>query len=221
MSDYDKESLFGSVSEHASPAARDGDSTPEWHLSPAFVEEPCLPAELASGSASSGGPIAIEERGPADGPPAHEAGAVAAVALDCLGAEFRGPVVRGSAIASILIPGCGRIAYYASGEFYAYCDDPIHTMDAEGGNSTRCIRSRVGRPGRVRHQGRPLGFLVAWLQGCALFADADDHKGFKPSFADRRAARNAFKEIPGAEPLLGSERPRRDDEADSEPDNFN
>jgi hypothetical protein len=124
------------------------------------------------------------------------------------------------ALASVLIPGCGRIAFYASGDFYALCNDPMHTMDHFGGHTNHCNRARTSRPGRARHQGRPLGFLMAWLVHAVEFVESYEHKPFKPSFAQRRAARTALRLIPGSLALFHHERGKRDDEVDSEPDNF-
>ena len=78
--------------------------------------------------------------------------------------------------------------------------------------------TRGPRPG----QGRPLGFLCAWLLADLEFAgeSEDDHKAFKPSFEQRQLARAELAAMEGSEWLFRLERPRADNEAADEPELF-
>ena len=70
-------------------------------------------------------------------------------------------------------------------------------------------------------QGRPLGFIGAWLHGACNFDEKDAHRLWKPSLEERAAARAALKAMavgsPSAAALLAAERVKREGE-DSEPE---
>lgn len=101
-------------------------------------------------------------------------------------------------------------------EFYAECPNPAH--------GSRCRATRSAHEGRKAAQGRPLGFLAAWvLEGLdPQYQTAQEHqRKCKPSHRRRRDARFALDKI-GQVALLrefqAKERPRRDGEG-LEPEN--
>ena len=102
----------------------------------------------------------------------------------------------------------------ANDEFYAECRNPAH--------GKRCRSTRSAHEGRKRAQGRPLGFLAAWVLQAMDFPTAQAHqRNCKPSQADRSRARHALDKV-GQQPLLhefqGKERPPRAGKS-SEPEN--
>lgn len=111
---------------------------------------------------------------------------------------------------SFLVPG-GEIRLYSrTRRFSAFCEQASH-----GG---RCRREKVayaagsGRGG----QGRPLGYLMAWLNKGELHETQQAHMSMEVviSWAERKEARAMLHNIPGCERVLVGERPRRDDEED-------
>lgn len=82
-----------------------------------------------------------------------------------------------------------------------------------------CIKTRTANAGRRKGQGRPLGYLGAWLQAAARgdMATKADHMKFMPSLAERRMARAAIARLPEAQRFFDFERSRGEDEA-SEPE---
>lgn len=107
---------------------------------------------------------------------------------------------------------------------------------AHRGGRLNCVINRTTTDGSVRNrtsQGRPLGFLVAWLRcgGCfptgpaSRVAHFDARRG-KGAFAHigdgtstaRRAARAWLNSAPHMQTLLGCERARRPGEPDEPPD---
>jgi hypothetical protein len=107
----------------------------------------------------------------------------------------------------------------------AHCIHPPHLVDA--GRKQKChldcllyANPRKGMEG----QGRPVGFLVAWLEDAAISGDVkDEHQTYKKSLRsvagkDRRVRARLFaKEHATLRYLLLLERDKRDGE-DSEPD---
>lgn len=97
-------------------------------------------------------------------------------------------------------------------EFYAVCPVPSHG---------RCIATRTVRSGVRPAQGRPLGFLAAWVLQAEGCTDKSEHlRRCRPSKEARRVARRALHHEDQAEvaaTFVGYERARRADE-DSEPD---
>lgn len=108
----------------------------------------------------------------------------------------------------------GKLSYYSGGQLNvcAECRNPTHA---------RCVMTRKMVGGRKVGQGRPLGFLLAWLAKSATVATKDEHWSLacRPTFAERKAARDAFKLLPDddAKGLLAGERPKGLGE-DSEPE---
>ncbi len=114
------------------------------------------------------------------------------------------------------ISGAGRIVYYISRqEFYAEC--PLRGTQ----HHRLCRRIRTAKPSvfSARHaQGRPLGHLMCWIQSASQHANSDSHKTcFHSTYAERKAARQALKLLPGSHVLFARERPLSAEE-DSEPD---
>ena len=82
-----------------------------------------------------------------------------------------------------------------------------------------CKKSRTVREGRRLAQGRPLGYLWAWLQQAPNFTcpmAQKDHFSDKVSqqLEVRQAARREATTVPGVEAWLRAERPCRDGEPD-------
>lgn len=103
------------------------------------------------------------------------------------------------------VPG-GELRYYpASQRFAAHCENPLHGV---------CRREKVATGGLRPAQGRPLGYLVAWLER----ADYQTHRDHLVctkfiSLAERQAARLKLEEAIGANSeLFAMERPRRSGE---------
>lgn len=66
-------------------------------------------------------------------------------------------------------------------EFYAVCTNTLHG---------RCIATRTCKAGRRSAQGRPLGFLAAWLLASGEHETKQSHmQACRPTWAERRAAR--------------------------------
>ena len=100
------------------------------------------------------------------------------------------------------------IVCYRSGTFYAYCRHCDHGV--------RCKVSRSGANAKTK-RGRPLGFLHWWLLRARHHGSAADHTlDVFASRADRRAARDALKTVPGAAGLFEREK-RRNSDSESEP----
>lgn len=111
----------------------------------------------------------------------------------------------------------GYIACYASRhQFYAVCK----RMHATGGDCrmTRSSRGNLARPA----SGRPLGFLMAWLQKQAAYGTAEEHRDMcYPTVHERRAARQELLQQEGADRLPALERPCREEASEtSEPDDI-
>lgn len=118
--------------------------------------------------------------------------------------------VRGAAECTLVLPGWGRISYYASKEaFEARC------CQADHGRS--CAKTRTARPSASkRQQGRPLGYLAAWLMTPCSTKDqharvdtVDEGLTYEQRAVVRALLREEHEEF--AE-LEGFERDQRDDE---------
>jgi len=108
-------------------------------------------------------------------------------------------------------PKPSTLVWYRSGTFYAYC--------RHHENVIRCCKSRQGAASKKASGGRPLGFLYWWLLQGLTAASDDAHKtDVYPSHGQRRLARDALKLVHGSEALFARERPKREDESDSEPE---
>ena len=102
----------------------------------------------------------------------------------------------------------------------AHCS--IHSCFSQKCHADRVRFPHVG-PGASRAgQGRPLGFLMLWLQRAA---DYDNHSSRQCKIAlgsaawhqERVSARQALAQIEGADMLFAAERPLRPDEEQEEP----
>eukprot|EP00971_Amphidinium_carterae_P348227 6490393-Amphidinium_carterae.1 len=95
----------------------------------------------------------------------------------------------------------GVLTFYAtSGVFHARCGVPGHG---------RCILTRSGQPGRKPEQGRPCGFLCAWLQCGHKHSTKAGHwqKHLWPSREQRLEARAQLESTAAGLELLQHERP--------------
>ena len=102
----------------------------------------------------------------------------------------------------------GRVTYYENDQnFVAHCADPLH--------APRCKKSMSGRG--IRREGRPLGFLFAWLRSHTEFASAWDHCHMcHPTHEQRKEARADLKRMGVAQRLFDKEAPKAGGD-DSEP----
>lgn len=106
----------------------------------------------------------------------------------------------------------GLIKFVAAAEnLVAHCANPAHGLC----RCTRTVNSSEKRPS----QGRPVGFLLAWLAAGDQFHSRAEHvAACRPSLEERRAARNfARQSVQGAASLFEKERAKHEDEA-SEPE---
>lgn len=124
---------------------------------------------------------------------------------------------RGHATASVTFPFQGSISFYENKAiFQATCFAPGHR---DGG---RCVKTRTSQAGASRpQQGRPLGYLVAWLWQQNAFPDRQGHfdcdsrRGTELSNAERLVARSCARaEYPDFATLESHERPLRVGEAE-------
>ena len=107
----------------------------------------------------------------------------------------------------------GRISYnLTKDEMIATCSDPRHN---------NCRKWRSCRAGARPQQGRPVGFLAAWLYHHGRYPNAVDHKKVNSYSRDeRRAARTRVEALGApAAALLNCERRQRVDELHPEPNN--
>ena len=110
------------------------------------------------------------------------------------------------------VPELGELAYYPKLQsISAFCT--VHSND--------CRRSRTVRASDVKGwQGRPCGYLCAWLADALHHPDKESHKSsFYPTKAERLEGRRLFNMAPGAEAFAQHERPLRPGEA-LEPDEY-
>ena len=83
-------------------------------------------------------------------------------------------------------------------------------MFAQCGVHAQCVKSRTYSDKQSRHGGGvPVGFLCAWLEAAASFADKTSHMSYRPTFEDRRAARDRVKHLPFYNTLKGLEVPNQ------------
>lgn len=109
--------------------------------------------------------------------------------------------------------GPGSLTWYSKkNTFYAYCDDARH------GGRGKCRLNRTAASGNRRGQGRPLGFLAAWLLDHEAHADRLEHVAARPSREARVSARDFLKQLPEGSRFLAYERPERPDDGGSEPE---
>lgn len=131
--------------------------------------------------------------------------------------RFR-PEGHNKAMFVLCVPG-GKLIYYGGQHenMVAECQNPAHG---------RCVKTKTVRKPKRRTtanvgQGRPLGLLAAWLSKGQSLQSKEEHwsKGHMPSREDRLIARQAIKDMEGAdaEGLLAAEADQGEGE-DSEPD---
>ena len=115
---------------------------------------------------------------------------------------------------SVVLLGYGKITYYSNGNYFeAVCGQKHHA---------RCVAKRMAASNvRIPWQGRPCGFLAAWLVMGASITLKAEHAKHKPTQDERLLARVMFfAENPEFEALTTYERPQRDDEPVEEPEQF-
>ena len=140
-------------------------------------------------------------------PPPPVAGAMAAATLPMPTGGRRPPD------ASVFVD-VGEIKYYSRARrFSAFCNQMSH--------GDRCRRERTANASRsgIGGQGRPLGYLVAWLSRGHQHETQQEHMNCEDcevaiSLEDRSAARERLQQTLGFEGLFAGERPRRDGEDD-------
>ena len=158
--------------------------------------------DITGGQASSSSVRPVDASGPSD----------AAAPRHGRGGGVGGGEKSGTEVVYDLGPGFGSVRFYpVSSTMQAYC--PKHGSD--------CRKTRTVKPGRQEHQGRPLGFLLAWLEGCANHGTRHQHihEHRRYPHAVRAAAREQFMRREGASAFAEYERDRRENEG-SEPLNF-
>ena len=215
-----------SSDEEGVPAATDDESEELADEVQLAEPDPAADEELFSDLQTPGSPEPLP-------PPEEEPEPLAAAPLEAVpagAASSSGGPRRGSArdgeITSLAIPGLGKIVYYESSGFYAYCGCPLHNQEPAGdGLAARkelpCRKTRIGKAAKGR-KGRPLGFLMAWLQEQVFHEHKEDHQAaFFGDLDQRREARQALHEVPGSEALFAQERLRTErggNLEDSEPE---
>lgn len=98
-------------------------------------------------------------------------------------------------------------------EIYAECPIKSHGL---------CVKSRTVNAGVRPGQGRPLGFLTAWLRDGPSHPNALSHKASSALLTreQRREARRSLEGLRHLEFFKSFERPRADDESSDEPSGF-
>ena len=121
-----------------------------------------------------------------------------------------GGELSGEAVLRLKVPGGTLVYYEHTKDVTAYCD-----------RHPECRKTRTTRPGNKRGQGRPLGFLLAWLGKAADYTNQSTHvHRCRVTLEDRRAGRMLLMLQEGWETLGNKERPQRADEAEEEPEHF-
>ena len=178
------------------------------------------PADELPGNSSSG------EDGEAVSAPGNLAGPAGALGPDAVDPEpgevQPGPgadalaAVRAKAAAMVVLPSGGFIAFYEStGSFQATC---VHHDDATSAcRLTRTANAAKNLNGARAGQGRPLGFLVGWVEGHGIASTSGDHKSpvALAAFAAkdvRMHNRELLRGCAGAQALMAFERPQREGE---------
>ena len=119
---------------------------------------------------------------------------------------------RGKADLRCAVPG-GTISYYANKHiFQATCSNAGHH---------RCVMTRAAAGGTKASQGRPLGFLCAWLHQGQALASKEEHwnRGQWPDRAARTHHRSLLKDKATGPMMLSLERPKGTGEL-SEPEDL-
>jgi hypothetical protein len=133
-------------------------------------------------------------------------------------------------VITLEVPGLGKLMYYPSAnDFYAVCTDDLHVKkpehadyhDVENLKPKFCRKVAKASFGRKRGQGRPLGFLMSWLQQHHRHGDSTSHiHGTYVTYAMRIEGRNFLKTLAGCEQLFDREALKADVDGESEPEQF-
>ena len=123
-----------------------------------------------------------------------------------------GPAAAPQNTIRVEVPGHGALIYYTSSNvIQAHCRRDGHSD---------CWRERTCAAGRRKGQGRPLGFLTAWLlQGAARISGQEHVHRSRATHAERVAGREHLATLEGSGQLFDKERERVDGEPE-EPVNF-
>lgn len=121
------------------------------------------------------------------------------------GAQPAAPAMGDRGILYYSVPGGEIIFYPQSNRFAAHCEHEQH------GVCRRMKTASAGIPGSA--QGRPLGYLMAWLADNA-YDTHDDHLACTHfiGLPERIQGRELLKTVPGCEALFAKERPLWPDE---------
>ena len=190
------ESIFGGES-----TDNDGSEAGDAGIEEGSAVEPSAPATLEPSVPSDGA-----EASPSGGAPVDE-----------VAADEVAPIAKGGAHVRAEI-GNGWVAWYPNesgddGYFVARCGHEAHRAP----DGPDCKIERTSRAGRARWKGRPLGFLVAWIQRVdSEDCTRDNHVhckcagggAWQPSFATRLAAREHLMSLPGGHDLATKEAPQ-------------
>lgn len=180
--------------------------------SSSHARAPAVPVPAAPPPLERLEPVAVaEELDPASHPPPH----VEQMEPPNPGS---GPRQRHDGLVVRAVSGGAGLAYIKHkpqvDDVFLVC--PYH----KGCSKTRTLHApSSSAPAGRRGQGRPLGYLAAWLLQGAGFTSKGDHFASVPSFAERVAARTLLKEEPNWPEFAQLERSRGDGEG-SEPENF-
>ena len=158
-------------------------------LSRRYCDRIAVPRELAGTSAASSSSRA------------------AASSTEAVSRATGAPKVRSGTEVVFDVEG-GSLHYYPKNKLIqAFCKH--HAGDCRKG---RTILANDGE--RRAFQGRPLGFLLSWLQTASEYSDRASHCRLHvpPGYATRLQAREHFMTLPGASTFAAYERPRRDGE---------
>ena len=118
------------------------------------------------------------------------------------------------------LPQGGVLRYYPHNKTVsAICDNPMHDDCRLSRTCVAPVALPASKKAKGHGQGRPLGMLTAWLLNCMDHTSQRDHNhDCRPTFQERRKAREYLKGAPGgANFSLLVERPKRSGE-DSEPE---
>ena len=170
---------------------------------------PLEPCDLTNEELFGFDPFTVISIGPLPAPvpvpPPSEESPIAPVAVDIVPPPLD-PLVRDRSNVRLAVPG-GFIAYYdGRKDFYANCKR--HVCDC------RKVRTSTGKEAKPQ-QGRPLGFLMAWLQ--MKSKNNATHSSILDETIDweiRSNARIELAKIPGSEHLFNAERSKRPGEWD-------
>ena len=184
--------------------ADEGDAVPDEDMHSEGADDDSQPGEEQPTILEEAAADTAAEPAPTGPPPPVEANRPPSVA-----GERRQPDayqmlgMRLPAEVTLEVPG-GRVTYYRLGQFTATCTS----------GHGRCVMTRSALPGRRVCQGRPLGFLVKWLeQGMSLRSKAEHwNQAAWPDQESRLQKRRELEGMVGGPELLSMERTPREGE---------